>query len=52
MRRTADCAVWANLAHVAATKSDNPGRRAVRDNERLMAYVRRVADRVDWTLPS
>ena len=47
-----DCSVWANIMHVAYTLADNPARHAVRGDESLMAYVRRVADRVDFSLPA
>lgn len=50
--RTADCAVWANVMQTAYTKAPNPGRERVRGDERLMAYVARLAERARLTLPA
>jgi glutathione S-transferase len=50
--RTADCAVWANLLGCAATTVDSPVRRAARGNERLMAYVARLAKDAKFDLPA
>ncbi len=47
----ADCAVWANMAHLALTRTDNPGKRLVRENAAAMDYVRRLGGRVGWALP-
>lgn len=49
--RVADCALWAVLTHVAYTSAPSPGRNALWDNERLIAYIARVADRARITLP-
>lgn len=48
----ADCAVWANLLHIAYTKADSPARIAVRYDGRLRAYIDRVANLAAYKLPS
>ena len=49
--RVADCSVWANLTHTAYTLASNPPREAVRANGPIMAYVQRLADRLQLKLP-
>ena len=50
--RIADCAVWANTMQNAYTPSDNPARAAVRSHDNLMAYIARLAERVQLTMPA
>ena len=49
--RTVDCAVWANLASCASTSTKGAARDAIRADDRLMAYIRRLASRADLALP-
>jgi glutathione S-transferase len=49
--RTADCAVWANVMQAAYSRASNPPRETVRNDPRLMAYIQRLADRANLTMP-
>jgi glutathione S-transferase len=50
--RSYDCAVWANLLQVAHTRSANAGREAVRARPELLAYIERLAERANLSLPA
>ncbi len=50
--RTVDCSVWGSLVQVVSTFSPNPSRDALRADERLVAYVHRLAERADLKLPA
>ena len=52
MPRVADCSIWANLMHNAYASIPTPVRTAVRENDRLMAYVRRLAAGTELELPA
>lgn len=47
----ADCAVWANLLHIAFTRAESPARMAVRNDRRLREYIDRVAEVAAYKLP-
>ena len=49
--RTADCAVWANLASCGATYTSNPVRDEIRGDEKIMQYLRTVAKEASIKLP-
>ncbi len=50
--RVADCDVWANLLQAGATLADSPVRKAVRQDDKLVAYLQRLAKRADLTIPT
>jgi glutathione S-transferase len=48
---TADCGAWPNVLHIAATPNSSPPREAARRDDRLAAWVERVAERGGCKLP-
>ncbi|MBV7330718.1 glutathione S-transferase family protein [Chloroflexi bacterium TSY] len=49
--RTYDCAIWGNLANCAATVTSNPVRDAIRSDERLVKYIKRLSERARLHIP-
>lgn len=49
--RTYDCALWGNLANCAATVTPSPVRDAIRADERLVKYIKRLCERTNLHVP-
>ena len=47
---TVDCAIWATLVHLGATPVASPSRCALLRQQQVMAWIKRVAERADFTL--
>jgi glutathione S-transferase len=49
--RTADCAVWGNLANCASTATPSPVRNAIREDAGLTTYIRRLSEMSGLKVP-
>ena len=49
--RTADCAVWGNLANCASTATPSPVRNAIRKDDKLTTYIHRLSQMSGLKVP-